>query len=399
MSGTTALPFYLYDHLNEGPLASGTIGALQAACYAGTCLLSAGVLRRSKRFLPWALTGGTIFTLCYSIAPLFPATWFAAATTIGSMVGMALVWPAFQAYVGSEPASGLRHRRMALYNFSWSAGLAVGALLGGPLYDLHYLLPFAALFLMGVTAIGLLLSLPREAEHAPAESSEESRLAEGGRAQSIQTYLYAAWVANFVAFGALNVVRAVFPKRIDEVVASGSLTLFTAPVPAGWQAATVFSVMPFVLCLVSAVLMPWFGLRRFWRNRFWPVVLSQIATAGSLWVLGTTHSLALMVLSAMVIGVNSALCFIVSQHWSIADPALKHRRAAVHEGANGLGGFTWALGYGIAAQALGTSWPFQASIVWGVALVLLQLALIARGRRLAAQQPSVAASASASLQG
>jgi len=54
---------------------------------------------------------------------------------------------------------------MATFNISWSAGMALGAIVAGPLLEMDYRLPFLAVGLLGVCSFLLLIRQPSEVEY------------------------------------------------------------------------------------------------------------------------------------------------------------------------------------------------------------------------------------------
>ncbi len=379
-TGMTAMPFFIYRQLGGDSQTSGTIGGLQSACYAIVCLVSSPFLSRSRNGMVWGIAGCLWFMATFPMAPLGRNLYWFGALSIFCMAGMSLVWPALQAWIGAEPDVNLRGRRMGVFNLSWNAGFALGPIIGGVLYDAHYACPFVAVFVLTGIATLLIKSLPHEKEHFRVA---DQSLLDGREAydRKSEAQLYAAWVANFVGFGMVAVMRSVFPKRVEDLAAAGAITMFGSGQPLEWNAPAIFSSCMSVLSVVTAALLLGMGYSRWWRHKFWLQFLVQAGAAIAFWGLGITQSLAAMLVCAAVVGLNCGVCFVASQQYSVSHPTRKHARAAIHEGVNGAGGFIGSIVFGYLGGSLGVTWPFLYTPIILTPLIVLQGLLLLYGRR------------------
>lgn len=391
MLGFTPAPFFIYDFLDGGAGMSGVISALQFGLYAVACLVASPFVTRAKDGLKLALIGllgyGLLFPASIIVkTPLF----FGGVSTLG-FACMSLVWPAVQSWMGGERDPKKRKRRLTVFNVCWTSGLAAGALLAGRLYDIDYRLPFCTVMLLAGVAWVLIATMPHEKAYhrvdtTPGEVSAVER-------ERPSPYLWSAWLANLVGCALIGSSRAVFTKRVDELVAEGTLVVFSDSFPLetlASRAATQFSWLAFALCMARAVTFAFQGRTHSWQDRLWVITVFQLLAAAAFWVLGMTHSLAVMVLCYLMAGINGGVAYFASMHYSLNEAAHKHRRSSVHEAMVGLGNFTGCFAFGILAERFGTVWPFLYTPVFILGAVGLQYTLLAVSK---ARQPAVTGTA------
>jgi len=377
---TTVLPFFIYKQLGGGAAASGLIGGAQMALYAAMCLISSRFVGRTKNGMTWAYLGVVGFAVFSCLMLLSRNLYICGALTAVGVASLSLYWPALYSWMGAEPDLNIRARRMARFNIAWSLGFALGPLMAGPLYDYDYRLPFVAIVLIEAVIFCLLWTLPHEHAHFKKATAAmiESR-AEHDRAS--ERFLYIAWAANLMSNVISGVTRTVFPKKIEDLVSRGELRILWESAPPDMlthNAATRYSWLAFLLSFTIAATFVWMGRNRVWEHRVWPLLVFQALAACAFWVLGHTNSLVIMGLCFMVVGVNCGLAFFAAVFYSIANPLHKHRRAAINEGAVGLGGFLGSVLFGLLANRYGINMPLTYTpLLVGVAL-LFQVALIPR---------------------
>lgn len=373
MAFVVAMPFFVFRTLGGGAAMSGAFGAAQGAAYAVVCLVSAGFVLRAKNGLNWAITGMMLSTVFICAVPFTRNVWLCGALGTVGIGSLALVWPALHSYVGGEPDRVLRSRRMSGFNLSWSLGFALSPLFAGWLFERDYRLPFVVVFALNVVVLLLLRSLPHERDHHGRETAEALDLhAASDRAS--ERFLYASWVATMMGNFLVQVTRTVFPRRIEDLVAEGQLRFlfesWSSPVLLE-RAAEKFSWLVFSLSLVAALMFLAMGRTQGWRHRIGLLFTVQAGAAGAFWVLGNTHSLVVMVLCFVVVGVNSGFTFFSSVYYSVANWQQKHRRTAINEGAVGVGGFAGSILFGYLAGKYGIEMPFHYTpLMMGAALVL-----------------------------
>jgi MFS family permease len=272
---------------------------------------------------------------------------------------------------------------MGWFNISWSFGFAVSPLFAGPLYDAVYWLPFLLLFAFGAAAFALVRSMPHERSHF-ADATEEMILARAEHDRASEIYLTSGWTAVLFANALAGITRSVYPKRIDDLVAAGDLRLLFELEPAAFLAtapATKYSWLAFVLAFSTALTFLVMGRTAGWRHRFSVLFWIQVASAGAFWTLAWTRSLVVMLACFSVVGVYIGIAFFSGVYYSLGNPALKHRRAAMNEAAVGAGGFAGSLIVGYLAGNYGHAIGFQYTPLFLLAAIGLQLVFIRRGKR------------------
>jgi MFS family permease len=384
----TAMPFYIYDELNGSVSVPASIGAAQSLLYGLVCLGISGWMNHNRRSLRWAATGAFYYCAGSSAAVLFPGVWsFAVASTL-AIVGMSIVWPGLHGWLGADPDPHRRARAMSHFNMSWSAGLAIGPLVGGFLYDALWWSPFLVAFLLGILCFLLLWSLPQEEDYYTT-LADETEPAWDEHARKSERYLVASWMANGTGWALVGITRLVFTKRVDILVSEGDLRLFAEATPHAFltdNAASIYSVIAFLLAATSAAVFGWMGLTHGWHHRFRYIAGLQAASALAFWLLGNTNSLAVMSLAFMIIGALSGAAFFSSSYYSTANFDKRRQRASLNEFSVGIGSFIGPLAVGYLAEKYGLSTPFlYIPIIIGFGL-LLQFYLIHWHRRSAVGQ-------------
>ncbi|MBX7255070.1 MAG: hypothetical protein K1Y02_01820 [Candidatus Hydrogenedentes bacterium] len=380
-SGFTAFPFFIFDHLGGDARMSGWISAIQSACYGAVCILSSTFVGRARNGLIWAQIGSLGYALIFPAAILFRNPIIIAAMTIAGVTCMALFWPALQSWIGSVPDLRLRSRRIAHYNISWSLGLATSPLLAGPLYDMHYSLPFVLVFVSALLSFALVMSLPHELSYFGAATPEDLSSRAEHTAIS-EAHLHCTWLASFVGWAMVGVMRSVFPKRVHELAANHDLVVLFGSM--SWERlnlgpATQTSWLILMLYASRVITTLDMGHRHTWHHKFRILVVWQIAAALAFLGLGISHSLFVMAICCLIIGANGAVSFFASLYYSVANPAFRHGRTAIHEGMVGVGGFVGSVAFGELASRLGTSWPFVYTPVFVAVCLAGQWLLFRRG--------------------
>jgi MFS family permease len=392
MVAFTAMPFFIFDHLQGGERTSGIIAGSQSVAYGIVCLL---LSVRANPLARMGLKAAAIGTAIYGVlfcGAVFArsAFWYGALTTVG-VGSMALIWPALHAWIGADVNLRRRNRRMSRFNLSWSLGFSLGPFLGGMLYVVDYRLPFAVTFLFTAITLAILLAAPEERRYfgtAPKDLSEEQQQHD----RASETHLYAAWVANMVANALVLVTRSVYPKRVEELVNSGQLRLLFEDAPLAFltaDAPTKFMWLAAAMAGANALTFFAMGRTRWWHHRFSLLAGLQVIAAAGFWLLGSTQSLLVMLLCGAMVGVAWGGSFFAAVYYSVANPALKHRRAAINEGAVGLGGFIGGVLFSHMAERYGLVMPFLYTPLFIAAALLLQYGLLKISERRSTGQSPV----------
>jgi MFS family permease len=386
MAAVVATPFFVFYQLGGDGRMSGYIAAAQAVTYALTSFVSSRFVARAGNSLSMAIAGVGWFMLFVMAVPFSRSPLTCALLLTAGHFGLAFAWPALHAWVGGEPDLSTRARAMGWFNIAWSTGFALSPLLAGPLYDLNYRLPFALSAGASLAVMVLILSLPSERAPIilpPGAAEPSPDLFRERHDRTSELLLPAAWCGTLVANALAGVTRSVFPKRIDDLVSLGELRFLGEVVPAQMlleAPATKYSWLAFLLCGATALTFWTLGNTQWWRHRFWLVLATEAMAGGAFFALGFTRNMAVMALCFVTVGVLLGLAFFSAVYYSMANPGLKHSRAAVNEAAVGAGGFLGHFGFGYLAGHAGILVPFRLAPLFIAAAIAVQLLLLWRAR-------------------
>ena len=277
-------PFFVLNQIGGNEAMAGVVGGIQMAAYALSCLVSAQYIPRAKNGLRWALLGVSLFIVFPCLMPLLPRFLFCSTLSLLSFAALGLVWPALHSWIGAEPDTALRVRHMAWFNIAAGFGFALSPLIGGPLYDRDYRLPFVALACLGAIIFVLIRSLPHETEHfntAGGDEGNERQSDEEGHGR--RTELLAAWCAVFVANVLVGATRSVYPKRIVDLLDSGELRFLLESSPMALMKhapATTFSWLVSTLWITTALCFLIMGRTHRWHGQTLFLLWFQVLAGG-----------------------------------------------------------------------------------------------------------------------
>lgn len=375
------VPFYIFDYLGGGAAMSGYIGAAQSVTYGAACLILSGVLHRAPNKLGLAALGCAVFGVLVGFSPMLTHPVAFGAMTVAGLTSLCLFWPTMQDWLGGERDPQQRGRRIAMYNASWCLGLATGPVAAGRIYDLYGYAPAFGMVLV-VAWIGAILvgTLPRE-EHYFAAVDDANEATHAINSQRAETLLYATWLASFLGWTLVGVCRTILPRRIDELADSDALNFWIGDGGLTFEAATQYSWLVFVLYITRVGISFALGRTNFWRYRFDLLIALQVCAALAFWVISATDSLVIFALACGVVGINGGVSFFASLEYSVANPAHKSRRAAIHESMTGLGSAAGSVIFGYLAGRFTTEWPFlYTPVLMGIGIAL-QIVLLQRSKR------------------
>lgn len=378
MLGFTALPFFVFNVLDGDERMSGFIAGSLSLTYAVMCVFGARFVQRLANPLEAAACGAVVFGVSMGAACLMRVPVLFALCAIVAYIGLATAWPVLHAWLGAVMDPTKRARWMAWFNIAWSAGLTLGSLMAGPLFDVVYWLPYAVLFVAGLMAAALLITQPDEKRLFIDAAPPESIATSAEYARRSAGYLPATWLASVTGLSLLGACRAVYPKRLDDLVAADALYLLPGMPDTAlpYPAASMYSLLAFGLTFTSVVVYDIMGRTGGWHYRHRYLVFLQVISAAAFWVLANTNSLLVMYLAYTATGATAYVAFFMGVYYSISDPALKLRRTAFNESLVGMGGFAGAVAYGWAASKWGIGPVFAWTPVWLGVSVLAQGALL-----------------------
>ena len=348
----------------------GVLGLLFAAnflIYTGVCVVSGHLSDRlGRRFMTVAA------------AAVCAIAWYgmALAGTVGQLMplavlsgcGLALIWPPVEAWLAdlSGDSGRLLNRNIGLFNIAWTAGLMVGPLVAGQLWEAY---GEGVFVVAGTTALFCLLvaaltptAPPAEAHVAPPDHVD---------ARLVRRFLYIAWLALFGAVFARGMIGGCFPNLGESLHYSKSLV--------GWlQFANAAG--QFVAFWVTRA-------SRRWQYRLLPLRLSALVGAIAMLACLLAKDPFVFGVGFVLTGAALGVSYMGGITYALqAGSEGRGKRVGFHEGIMGAGLVTGSLVGGQVAEVVGLQAPFA------LAAILLALGGVAqllcfRGVASAAQTP------------
>jgi len=231
-------------------------------------------------------------------------------------VAGAMFWPTLEAWIAEKESKRTLIQKMALFNISWSTGLAIGPLIGGILFGMNFKLPFYFAFFVSVFVLLILFyKTPKVSFATKSKSFTDKTFLSEDPPDSFSLYIKISRMANFILCLCTGMVWYIFPKLGTQLQIS---PLF-------------LGLLMFILSL-SRVL-TFYGLGRVhrWHYRIFPLVLFQLITAVGLIIIFIASSLPLFFLAFVFIGVGLGMTFSSSLFYSVNVASQKGPSAAIHE--------------------------------------------------------------------
>ncbi len=307
-----------------------------------------------------ARIGMGLFGIYCFLAAVVPNLWWLLAVAPLSGISNALVWGPLQAKIADESEASDLERNLGDFSLSWSAGKALGMLLGGLCWDIYHR---SALWFAGGLSLALVLLVPRRTER---QREVPLRLVDddGPDAATRRRFLHAAWIANFAAYGLGATVNYLFP---DVLAAQGRPASDFA-----WVLGAMFGAQTLAFWLFGT----WSG----WRYRAAPLFAWQAAGAAALLVIGFGAPLPWALPAAVVSGLALGHVYSVSIYYSVHSEEDRGARAGVHEALTGMANFAVPSLGGVLVAWLGTrAAPYMLACAV-VAVALVAQARVLRGR-------------------
>jgi MFS family permease len=325
------------------------LGAIAAFCYSTMCLVAGSVSDRIGRKAS-TLLACLGLALAYVVAGLVRSVHHLLALTVLSGSSLAYFWPAVQAWIADLSGRGRRRlaRRLAIFNVSWSAGLAVGPTFTGFVWAFGAGLGLSQrmVFWSIVGAITLLAVIvvvvrarPRDPDpYADAEGKEVEVHPHSA------SLLFGARAGTFASWFAVGVIVSLFPKLASEVGFDARMRGLLA---------SCYHVGQLGLFFLALYDVHWRLLRR------WPLFVAEgLALVGMLsvvWAKLPIHFAAAFLLAGVCSGVAYTASLFHSLHGRVAD---RGKLAGVHEAVLASGVFLSPLIGGFLAQYISLRAPF-----------------------------------------
>ncbi len=354
----------LVIQLGGNPIELGLIGTISASVH---MILAHLTGRLSDRFGRRVLM--VAGPLVFGISSLM-------ATQVGNVKGvlalaalngfsMAIFWPAFQAWVAEARNGAGLARNIGSFNMSWTASHLIGPTLSGLLFGLHSRLPFClaaalCLSLFLVMRASVSERTPQPLPEKDPVPSEPEDFPEG------RTFLYAIWIANFASFFILANARYQFPKLALELTLSPSM------------------IGLLMSCIGLAQFLGFFFLRgteRWHFNKHFLVGSQILAAVGLLFILFFNQT-PIFASAFIMLGLCASLTYYSSLYYTVRLMKKKGQGTGLHESILGCGVVLGPLLGGVMAHSAGLRAPYVLCLGVLALVIVIELSLIRRFRRL-----------------
>jgi len=329
-AGGTGLPLMAKFSFDASVWTLALIGMVQSLMYAVSCL-AIGSLVGKVRPLNAAMVGAALQGVTFVVAMFSRNSWDLFFVSAAGGVGQALFWPMIEGVI-SEGSDGARlNRRIGFFNVSWSAADAGGTAAAGVLFKWSAWLPFATMGVaMASTIVVVRMACRRGVdglEALPPRFEQEALPTEGGK-EINGRFRKAAWVGNFIASGATNIVRSIFAAPAKDVFRMSSPMIGLA-----------LAMMSILRTVTFAGLREWPGWHYSGRVFMAFNTLLAIGLVGVVAAvfLPTGAAVALVFVSFSAIGVGIGMTYYSSIFYAVDTEAVATATARLHEAILGAG--------------------------------------------------------------
>jgi MFS family permease len=345
---------FLGLELKASPFLLGLYGAVGASTYAALCLVAGRASDRLGRRI--AAVALAVAGLVWLALGLQRSPYLLLVLLPFSSASVAFFWPPVQAWLGDlVPGQRALNAVLGTFNVVWTAGLMLGPVACGYLWQGHHFAPFLAATAVGWTcALGLLampaITLPTSARPTlPDEGAADPRA---------DRYLPLAWLANFPTWYAAGAVRALFPKL--------SQVLGYQEVVTGWLVFAFYGGQ--LLCFVA--------LRQTtaWHYRRLPLLVGLLAGGAGMLTVSLATGIPLLAGGLAVAGAALGFTYVASLFYSLQAPVSRRGwRTGIHETIVGAGIASGAAVSGLVAAHFGARGPFAATALLFAAVLAVEL--------------------------
>jgi len=350
------LYYYTQVQFHFGALQNLLLAALLGAVYSVTSYFG-GKFAQKFGYLTAVQLGAAIMAVVFLMGSQAGGWAATVAAAVAGDIGMCLTWPALEALMSEgEPPARLQSL-VGIYNVVWAVASAFAYFTGGVLMQYLglksiFFVPSGLLFL----EMGLAFWLEREAQRQPPLALDPPllRAEPEGRASPVSpaTFLKMAWLANPLAYLAINTVISTLPTLANRF----QFTLM--------QAGFICSIWLFSRAGAFVLL----RLRPKWHYRFRFLAGSYIAMIISFGAMLLAANIWLLIAAQTVFGAAIGLIYYSSLFYSMDVGETKGEHGGIHEAAIGAGN---AAGPAMAAAALAFFPQFPGSGTEAVCTLLL----------------------------
>ncbi len=334
-----AAPLLVID-LGGNPIELGLIGTITASVH---MLLANLAGRLSDRFGRRVLmiAGPLIFGISCMLTTQIGSVKGVLGLAALNGLGMAIFWPAFQAWIAESQRGAALARNIGTFNMSWTASHLIGPTSAGLLFGLYPRLPFWVAAILCLLLFAVMRASTAERGPQPSDGIQSSPPG-SEESNHVRTFLYAIWIGNFASFFILGNARYQFPKLAREMTMS-----------------------PYVIgllmsCIGLAQFLGFFLLRgseRWHFNKFYLLGAQLLAAAG----LGLIYAVDRQWIFAgafIMLGLCASLTYYSSLYYAVRLMKKKGKGTGLHESILGSGVVLGPLLGGVAAYAAGLRAPY-----------------------------------------
>ena len=348
-------------NLGGNPIELGLIGTITASVHMLLAHLAGQLSDRFGRRMLMA-AGPLIFGVSCLLMTQMENVKGVLALAAFNGLGMALFWPAFQAWVAeSQDRSGLA-RNIGSFNMSWTASHLIGPTLAGVLFGLSPSLPFcAAAVLSSMLFLAMKASLSERSFHLPKDINP--LLSESEESNYGRTFLYAIWIANFASFFILGNARYQFPKLAREMMMNP------------------YAIGLLMSCIGLAQFLGFFLLRgteRWHFDRFFLLGAQLLAAAGLVLIYSSSQGF-VFALAFIMLGLCASLTYYSSLYYAVRLMKRKGKGTGLHESILGSGVVLGPLLGGVAAHSGGLRAPYILCLLVLAGAVGYEFVLMGKG--------------------
>ncbi len=331
--------FYTQDKFGFGQLQNFELAAVLGAVYAVFCFFAGRFAQRAGYFASLRLGTGVMIA-AFLLGSRATALWPALGLIVVATIGMCFTWPSLEGLMSEGETRARLRSLVGIYNFTWAVTGGFAFSTGGAMQkswgrQSMFLVPAGLMFLELFFSFWLEKKVNRQPPVAPANPAPPSAAEAERRVSPVSpgTFLKMGWLANPLAYLAINTISATSPTLARHLQLSESL------------AGVVCSLWLFSRAGAFLLLWLWPG----WHYRFrflagafavMIVCFGAMLLAAALWVL---------VVSQAVLGLALGLIYYSSLFYSLDVGETKGEHAGVHEAVIGAGN---CCGPAIAAAAL-----------------------------------------------
>ena len=337
--------------LGAQPVVSGLLGMFSALSYTLGCLFAGRISDAWGRKKPTIVASlGCVVVWLLMIVARSPYHLLALVPFSGFF--LSLLWPPMQAWL-SEFTAGNRerlNRTMALFNISWTAGIMIGPLVAGFVWDSCWWLAFALPAMIAAACVLLLVRTPTH-EQVDLPQPEDRPM----HPERARLFLFLAWIGNFASWYARGTVGSLFPQ-LSKALGFSSVLL---------------GALIFLMSLGQFAMFTLTRREHRWQYRLAPLLLAEFVGLAGMLLAAIARRPEMFVVAFLASGLCCGVTYAGSLFYALDGVHEdRGRRSSLHEAVLGSGIVIGPLLGGLLGQSVSLHAPFAAAAaVFGLAMV------------------------------